>query len=149
VARRDKSKKEKLDPFERARLKKLRAAQRREERKKRRAEAGDDDGRRSKKEPPRPTKWHDPNDLEWLHLNGVRTAAARIMNDSYRQPAPFWLSVPKNPRPEPTNFYPCRSFERGDRVWYGFLFRAHRDEQLLIWGNKKARKELTELANMR
>lgn len=148
MARRDKSKKEKIDPFERARLKKLRAAQRREERKKRRAEAGDD-GRRSKKEPPRPTKWHDPNDLEWLHLNGVRTAAARIMNDTYREPAPYWLSLPKYPRPEPTNFYPCRSFERGDRVWYGFLFRAHRDEQLRIWGNRKARKELTENANMR
>lgn len=147
--RRDKGKREKVDPFERARLKKLRAAQRREERKKRRLEAGDDAPRRGRREPPRAAKLHDPNDLEWLKLGSIRMVAARIMNDTYREPAPYWLSVPADPRPEPTDFYPCRSFRRGDRIFYGFLFREHRDEQLLRWGETGGRKELTENANMR
>lgn len=145
--RKDK-KKEKVDPFERARLKKLRSAQRREERKKRRLGAGDD-GLDKRKKPDRPKQLHNADDLGWLGLNSIRMAANKVLNDSYRYPAPFWLSLPANPRPEPTNFYPCRSFQRGDRVWYGFLFRAHRDEQLRLWGNPKARKELTEDANMR
>ena len=83
----------------------------------------------------------DPLDLTWLLVNGVRMAAAKIMNETYREPAPFWLSMPANPRPGPSSFYPCRSHRIGDRIWYGFLFRAHRDAQALIW--PKARKELT------
>lgn len=139
--RKDKDKKQKVDPFERVRLKKLRAAERRAERKRRR-EAGDLAPK--KKEEPRPQKWHDPKNLEWLVGGNVRMAAYKIMNDTYRQPAPYWLSVPKDPRPPQTDYYPCRSFERGDRIWYGFLFRVQRDEQLERWNNPDARKELTE-----
>lgn len=91
----------------------------------------------------RPKVENDPNDLSWLKLATIRMVASRIMNDSYREPAPFWLSVPKDPRPEPTDFYPCRSFSRGNRIWYGFLFREHRDQQILLWGGH-ARKEFTE-----
>jgi hypothetical protein len=130
----------KVDPFERVRLKKLRSAERRAERKRQRDSGELPD---KKKDAPRPARWHDPNNFEWLGLNSVRMVANKIMNESYGHPAPYWLSVPKDPRPEQTNFYPCRSFERGDRVWYGFLFRAHRDEQLLIWNNPAAHKELT------
>jgi hypothetical protein len=150
MARRSRKEREaakKADPFERVRLKKLRAAERRAERK-RRKEAGEDVSPR-KRETPRATKWHDPNNFEWLGTITLRAAASKIMNESYREPAPFWLSVPKHPRPEPTDFYPCRSFERGDRVWYGFLFRAHRDEQLQRWNNPDARKELTQDARGR
>jgi hypothetical protein len=141
MARRSKKEgKQKLDPFERVRLKKVRSAERRAERKRLR-----DSGEAStKKQSPRATKWHDPNNFEWLGLNSVRMAANKIMNESYGQPAPYWLSVPKDPRPQQADFYPCRSFERGDRIWYGFLFRAHRDEQLHLWGNAAAHKELTE-----
>lgn len=149
MARRSRKEREaakKADPFERVRLKKLRAAERRAERKRLR-ESGELPSK--SKEAPRPQKWHDPNNFEWLGLNGVRMAANKITNESYRLPAPFWLSVPKDPRPPQTDYYPCRSFERGDRIWYGFLFRAHRDEQLERWANPAARKELTEDARGR
>ena len=146
-SRKDRQSKQKVDPFERVRLKKLRAAERRAERK-RRKEAGEETLPR-KREAPRENAWHDPLGLEWLHRNGIRMAANKIMNDSYREPAPFWLSVPKHPRPPQADFYPCRSFERGDRIWYGFLFRAHRDEQLERWANPEAHKELTEDARGR
>jgi hypothetical protein len=98
---------------------------------------------RERRQHRKPKVENDPNDLGWLKLNGVRMAANKIMNDSYREPAPFWLSVPSDPRPEPVSFYPCRSFQRGDRTWFGFLFREHRDQQILLWGGH-ARKELTE-----
>lgn len=149
MARRTRKEREaakKADPFERVRLKKLRAAERRAERKRLR-ESGEVSS--SKKEAPRAQKWHDPNNFEWLGLNSVRMAAHKIMNETYRLPAPFWLSVPKDPRPPQTDYYPCRSFERGDRIWYGFLFRAHRDEQLERWANPAAHKELTEDARGR
>lgn len=96
----------------------------------------------------RTTADHDPSDLGWLKLSGIRMAACKVMNDSYRQPAPFWLSIPAVPRPEPVDFFPCRSFQRGDRIWYGFLFREHRDQQIVIWGGR-ARKELTQNAQGR
>lgn len=98
---------------------------------------------RERRKQRRPKVENAPDDLSWLKLASIRMVAARIMNDTYREPAPFWLSVPKDPRPEPTNFYPCRSFSRGNRIWYGFLFREHRDQQILLWGGH-ARKEFTE-----
>lgn len=150
MARRSRKEREaakKVDPFERARLKKLRSAERRAERK-RRKEAGEDVSPR-KREAPRATEWHDPNNLAWLGLASIRMVANKIMNESYREPAPYWLSVSADPRPPQADFYPCRSFSRGDRVWYGFLFRAHRDEQLERWGRTDARKELTQDAQGR
>ena len=142
MARRDKSKKEKIDPFERARLKKLRSAQRREERKARRKEAGDS-GRRESRKTPVAQSLHDPKDIGWLMMNSIRAAANKIMNESYRSPAPYWLSMPDQPNPPPTDYYPCRSHKQDGRIWYGFLFREHRDEQLIRWNNRKFRKELT------
>lgn len=90
-----------------------------------------------------PKPENDPSDLSWLRLNSIRMAAYKVMNHSNREPAPFWLSIPSSPRPDPVEFYPCRSFQRGDRTWFGFLFREHRDQQILLWGGR-ARKELTE-----
>lgn len=132
--------KAKVDPFERVRLKKLRAAERRAERK-RRKEAGEDVSPRKREA--RAVAWHDPNNLGWLGLASIRMVANKIMNESYRESAPYWLSIPADPAPPQADFYPCRSFKRGDRVWYGFLFRAHRDEQLERWGRTDAHKELT------
>lgn len=98
---------------------------------------------RERRQQRKPKAENDPNDLGWLKSVGIRTAANRVMNDSYRNPAPFWLSVPSSPRPDPVDFYPCRSFQRGDRTWFGFLFREHRDQQIMLWGGR-ARKEFTE-----
>lgn len=102
--------------------------------------------RRERRKRQRQSPEQRPDNLSWLGLCAIRMNAAKIMNDTYRQPAPFWLSIPNDPRPDPVDFYPCRSFQRGDRIWYGFLFREHRDQQVLLWGGR-ARKELTEDAS--
>lgn len=129
------------DPFERVRLKKLRSAQRREERKKRRLEGGDDE---AKSKPS--SDYSKPmvkDDYLWIRKDMAVTYAQRIINDNRQRP--YWLSIPHDygdgvlPLP---NFYPCTTFRTGDRAYFGFLFREHRDLFFLTLSN--ARKELTD-----
>lgn len=83
-----------------------------------------------------------PEDLSWLIRTGVRMAAAKIMNVTHNSYMPYWLSVPIEHKQQSPDFYPSKSIVSGDRIWYGFLFREHRDEQCILWPD--ARKELTE-----
>jgi hypothetical protein len=82
----------------------------------------------------------DPNDLLWLTRISIRTAAARILNDAGRD-RPYWLSIPKDGPDPVAEFFPCTMLSGKTRVYYGFMFRHHRDEQSLRWVN--SRKELT------
>lgn len=151
MARRDRSKKEKIDPFERARLKKLRAAQRREERKKRRLEAGDD-GRRSRSEPKAPAVIEtdlnkiavkDPHD--WIRRSMASAYAWKICNE--HRVMPYWLSIEFDGGNPPTaGYYPCHHYrsKKNGRYYYGFLFRQCRDTVFKKWRDEyDARKELT------
>jgi len=134
--------KEKItDPFERARLKKLRSAQRREERKKRRQEAGDDGTtRRSKREESDYAKPMVKDDYLWIRADLAKSYAKRILNN--HRDRPYWLSVEAQSPLPVSNFFPCTIFRADDRVYYGFLFREHRD--LFFVELKDARKETTD-----
>lgn len=151
---RKKREKEKVDPFERARLKKLRAAERREERKRRRAQAkanGEDVGSRRSREPARavgletdPDKVavRDPND--WIRRSMTLDFAWKIVND--HRVLPYWLSIECEGPPPTSGFYPCHHHRRKStgRYYYGFLFRQCRDAVFEKWQHEyNARKELT------
>lgn len=85
---------------------------------------------------------NDASDLTWLIRDGVRAAAMKVLNATARSWFPYWLSIAKNRKPEGSaDFYPAKSFERDGRIYYGFMFREHRDQQVLLWA--AARKELT------
>ncbi len=87
---------------------------------------------------------HAPDDLTWLKRVSIRMAAMKVLNEKFSEMPAFWLSLPslgKNRNSPTSDFYPCRSYVRGDRVYYGFMFREHRDHQVLLWPN--SRKELT------
>lgn len=142
MARKRKEKEKITDPFERVRLKKLRAAQRREERKKRREEGGDTPrARRSKDDPP--ARAPAPDDMSWLTVTAAKAYAEKIMNGHRERP--YWLSTPHalgDGNPPVAEFYPCSMFRTKERVFYGFLFREHRDLLCQRWDN--ATKEVTE-----
>lgn len=141
MARKRKDKEKITDPFERARLKKLRAAQRREERKKRRAEGGDEP-RRKREAAPEYDKPMVKDDYLWIRRGLAKNYAMRIINDHKERP--YWLSIPHEYGDgvlPVTNFYPCLSFRTKKRAYFGFLFREHRD--LFFDSLEDARKELT------
>lgn len=149
MARKRKDKEKITDPFERARLKKLRAAQRREERKKRKLAAGDSDEptRRSRGSEPDYSKPMVKDDYLWIRRGLAKNYAMRIINDHRERP--YWLSMPRPTGDTPaerswpvTNFYPCTMFSTKSRVFYGFLFREHRD--LFFASLEDARKETTD-----
>lgn len=130
------------DPHERARLKKLRAAQRREERKARKAKAGDSDepSRRSKDAAPDYSKPMVKDDYLWIRASMAKSYAERILND--HRGRPYWLSIPHATGDgvgPVVNFYPCTTFRTKGRMYYGFLFREHRD--LFFATLRNARKE--------
>jgi hypothetical protein len=133
------------DPFERARLKKLRAAQRREERKKRKAEAaakGEDAPRRSRSAAPDYSKPMVRDDYLWIRRDRQVAYANRMLNGKSR---PYWLSIPHaygDGVLPVSNFYPCTMFRTQERAYYGFMFREHRD--LFLAQQENARKELTD-----
>jgi len=142
MARRRGEKEKITDPFERVRLKKLRAAQRREERKKRKEEGGDTPrARRSKDDPP--PKPPAIDDFTWLNSSASKAYAIKILNNHRERP--YWLSLPHGlgegnvPLAE---FFPCTMFRTRERVYYGFLFREHRDLLCQRWDT--ALKEVTE-----
>lgn len=134
------------DPFERARLKKLRAAQRREERKRRRQGLGSegDDRRpgRNRGELTGTTSSFVKDDFSWLRKDLSKSFANKILND-YRD-RPYWLSIPHGKgdgNPPTVPYYPCGGFRTADRVYYGFLFREHRELSMGLLTD--ARRELT------
>lgn len=86
----------------------------------------------------------DASDATWLTRISLHLSCMRILNHKMRGPWPFWLSIESlgKGRNSPTSdYYPCKTIVRGNRVWYAFIFREHRDEQCLLWPD--ARKELT------
>lgn len=130
------------DPFERARLKKLRAAQRREERKKRRQAAGGDEPRRARQTSPDYSKPMVKDDYLWIRRDRQIAYANKMLNGKGR---PYWLSIPHAMGDgvlPVSNFYPCTMFRTEERAYYGFMFREHRD--LFFASQKYARKELTD-----
>jgi hypothetical protein len=152
---RKKREKEKVDPFERARLKKLRAAERREERKRRRAEAaanGEDISRRRRGEPAKPVgietdqdkvAVRDPHD--WIRRSITMAFAWKIVNLYSTRDLPYWLSIDGEMSNPPTSgYYPCHMYRKNGRYYYGFLFRQCRDAVFEKWQHEyAARKELT------
>lgn len=129
------------DPFERARLKKLRAAQRREDRKRRKAEAGDDGPRRKREAAPDYSKPMVKDDFLWIRRGLVKSYASRMLNSKER---PYWLSIPHrigDGALPVANFYPCTMFRTKKRAYYGFMFREHRE--MFFDQVEAGRKELT------
>lgn len=155
MARRSRKDKEKVtDPFERARLKKLRAAERREERKRRREQAkanGEDVSRGRRGEPTRPvgieadTKNQAVSDPhEWIRRSITHAFAWKIVNN--HRVMPYWLSIGfEGGNPPVSGFYPCHMYRaKNGRYHYGFLFRQCRDAVFEKWQHEyDARKELT------
>lgn len=145
MARKRREKEKVTDPFERARLKKLRAAQRREERKRRRQEAGDTGERRSRRESSEPdySKPMVKDDYLWIRRGLAKGYANKIINDHPERP--YWLSIPHRLGDgviPGSNFYPCTMFRTQSRAYFGFLFREHRDMYFATFDN--ARKETTD-----
>jgi len=103
--------------------------------------------RSSERRQQRKQKSDDPQDLTWLNRVGIRVAAMKVLNEQFHDVPPFWLSIPwdypkKVVRNHPqAQYYPCRSHRVDDRLWFGFMFREHRDAQCLLWPD--AVKELT------
>lgn len=92
----------------------------------------------------RKTQTQGPEDQTWLRRSVTRMVAMRILNERFSEVPAYWLSIPslgKNRNGPTSDFYPCRHHTRGDRLYYGFMFREHRDAQYLLW--PKAVKELT------
>lgn len=140
MARRRKEKEKITDPFERARLKKLRAAQRREDRKRRRAEEGYEP--RAKQAAPDYAAPMVKDDYLWIRRGLAKSYAEKILNSTER---PYWLSVPHRVGSGSlpvSHFHPCTMFRTKKRAYYGFMFREHRD--MFFSRLEDARKELTD-----
>ena len=109
-------------------MKRRRAALRREERKKqRKAEA----------------ELNKPLDTNWIHESLTLAKASAIIN--HHKERPFWLSIPwqvGDGNIPISGYLPCSMFRTRDRAYYGFLFREHRDNAMLLLTD--ARKELTD-----
>ena len=135
------------DPFERARLKKLRAAQRREERKKRKQAAGDEEPRRTRpSSSPDYSKPMVKDDYLWIRRDRQVAYANRMLNGKGR---PYWLSLHHAMGDgvlPVSNFYPCTMFRTAERAYYGFMFREHRD--MFFEQQENARKELTDTVRL-
>ncbi len=70
----------------------------------------------------------------------ARMTASKILNDHRERP--WWLSIPQRAGISPSSgYFPCMSFNSRGRVYYGFLFREHRDSAHREMPG--ARKELT------
>lgn len=131
-----------VDPAERTRLKKLRAAQRREERKKRR-ESGDNEAPRVKRNRDEPLPVFKSEDMTWLRRDQAKAYAMKILNNYPERP--YWLSIAHgngDGNVPVAEFYPCTIIRTKTRAYYGFLFREHRDMLADRWLN--ATKEVAE-----
>lgn len=133
-----------LDPVEKARQKKLRAAQRREDRKAR-AETSESSPKTSSKRSTAPdySGAFVRDDFLWLRRVDAVTYANKIVNNHRERP--WWVSIAHDKsdgNPPVAHFFPCSIGRTADRVYYGFLIREHRD--LFFASRDDARKELTE-----
>lgn len=125
-----------VDPEERARLKKMRALQRREARKLNRASrASEAPTERMSTGPLYSDPTYQKDDYEWLRRGQAKAFASKIMNDTRERP--YWLVIDRRTyedagiRTDPVaHFYPCSYTVRGNKAFYGFLFREHRD---IVW----------------
>jgi hypothetical protein len=144
VARKRREKEKVTDPFERARLKKLRARERREERKRRREQSGDDEPRRRKtSSEPDYSKPMVKDDYLWIRRGLSKDYANRMLNEHKERP--YWLSIAHEVGDGVipcSNFYPCSMFRTKKRAYFGFLFREHRD--MFFATLEDARKETTD-----
>ena len=80
------------------------------------------------------------DDLTWVLKSRLKMIASKILNDAGDRS--YWLSIPKEGVEPVAGYYPCSSFVLGSRIYYGFMFREHRDSLFGRWDN--ARKELTD-----
>lgn len=60
----------------------------------------------------------------WNWLNSKHRAAALLNAHPER---PWWASVEYEGYVPVANYYPCTMFRRGERLYYGFLIRDHRE----------------------
>lgn len=67
----------------------------------------------------------------------AKSYAQKILNDCKERP--YWLSIPQEGVDPVAHFYPCSHFRAKGRVYYGFLFREHREMVVANW--PKARRE--------
>lgn len=114
-----------LDENQKKRVRSFRSKERREQRKRR------TDNKR-------------PDDITWLTNIALHMSAMRIINNHKERP--YWVSIPwgENDGIEPVSGYlPCSSIRTKTRVYYGFLFREHRDAMYLEH-IETARKEFTD-----
>lgn len=133
-----------VDPEERARLKKLKSLQRREARKLNRESASPkSDPERTSTGPLYSDPTYQRDDYEWIRNASAKAYANKIMN-SYRE-RPYWLSIPRNGSPPTAHLFPCNILMTEKRVYYGFLFREHREMIIAKWPN--ARREFTEVVD--
>lgn len=82
----------------------------------------------------------DPDDLTWLSNIAVRQAAERVLNGN--KVYPYWLSIECEGNAPVATYYPCRFIKQGNRVYYGFMFREHREQQVTLFTD--ARRELID-----
>lgn len=143
--RKDRKKAAPVDPEEKARIKKMRALQRREARKLNKAAKSDEPSAvRSSTGPLYSDPTYQKDDFEWIRRSLAQGYATKILNDNRERP--YWLSIRHGPEDgvEPVaHVYPCSYFRTKSRVYYGFMFREHRDMIFTKWReDKRARKEL-------
>lgn len=144
-----------VDPEERARLKKMRALQRREARKLNRASrASDAPTERASTGPLYSDPTYQRDDYEWLRRSGAKMYAAKVMNDHRERP--YWLVIDRRTyeraglRIDPVaHFYPCSYTVRGNKAFYGFLFREHRDLTWEKWREVHHARKVTREQVMR
>jgi hypothetical protein len=74
------------------------------------------------------------DDSLWLKRSRAHFDAMKILNNHTERP--YWMSIPHGQYDgvEPVaGFFPCSTFRTAERVYYGFLFREHRDRLFELW----------------
>ncbi len=83
-------------------------------------------------------------DFSWLVNVTARMAAAKILNGE--KVYPYWLSrlhEPSSSGDPIAGFYPVMTFKFKDRIYYGFVFREHREAVFEKW-DPDARREFID-----
>jgi len=117
-------KKDVADEGMKARRRKLKSRERRERKKEQREESSA------------------PLDSSWLQDIMTVGQAQKIIDKERARP--YWLSIPfevGDGNPPVAGVTPCTMFRTRERVYYGFLFRQHRERVMVAFDN--AQRELT------